>query len=213
MICEKCRKQHNGSYGSGRYCSAYCAHTLWSKEKRLEMNRKVSNTLKNKPLKIKRVKIECLECKKEFIKKITSEQKLCSKKCELKWTNRKRGHAGGLKSAEVQSENRRSKNEILFADLCKKEFENVKMNERLFNGWDADIILPDYKLAILWNGKWHREKITKQHSVLQVQNRDRIKKKEIEKAGYACYTIEDNGKFNKMLVEKEFNKLKYVIKK
>ena len=31
----------------------------------------------------------------------------------------------------------------------------------IFNGWDADIILTDLKIAILWNGKWHYEKLTK----------------------------------------------------
>lgn len=27
MICEKCGKEHNGSYGSGRFCSKECAHS------------------------------------------------------------------------------------------------------------------------------------------------------------------------------------------
>lgn len=38
----------------------------------------------------------------------------------------------------------------------------------MFNGWDADIIIEDLKIAILWNGKWHYEKITEKHSVSQV---------------------------------------------
>lgn len=49
----------------------------------------------------------------------------------------------------------------------------------MFNGWDADIIIPNIKVAVLWNGKWHYEQIKKGHSVKQVQNRDKIKLKEI----------------------------------
>lgn len=220
MKCEKCKIEYIGKYGSGRFCSAHCAHTNWSTEKRLEMNKKVSNTLmshkyqEKRPIKLKiqRIEITCIECNNSFIKKITSKQKLCSKKCAHIWTNRIRGRIGGKRSAEVQAENRRSKNEVLFAELCKKEFEEVKTNERLFNGWDADIILPEFKIAILWNGKWHREKITKKHSVEQVKNRDKIKKNEIENAGYECYIIEDNGKFNQKFVENKFNIFKDYVK-
>lgn len=105
------------------------------------------------------------------------------------------------------SQSRRSKNEIHFANLCKTKFGEIKTNKPMFNGWDADIILPQQKIAILWNGVWHRKKITKQHSVKQVQNRDKIKLKEIQKCGYTPYVIEDNGGKNKSFVETEFNKL------
>lgn len=60
---------------------------------------------------------------------------------------------------------------------------------------------------MLWNGKWHYEKITKNHSVKQVQNRDKIKIEEIKKAGYIPYIIKDNGKYNTNKVENEFNLL------
>jgi hypothetical protein len=47
MICEKCGKEHNGSYGSGRFCSASCARSYSTSLNRIEINKKVSNTLKN----------------------------------------------------------------------------------------------------------------------------------------------------------------------
>lgn len=47
MICEKCGKEHNGSYGSGRFCSASCARSYSTSLNRTEINKKVSNTLKN----------------------------------------------------------------------------------------------------------------------------------------------------------------------
>ena len=76
----------------------------------------------------------------------------------------------------------------------------VLNNEPMFNGWDA----PDFKLAILWNGKWHYESIAG-HSVRQVQNRDAIKAKEIASCDYTLYVIKDMGKHNKTFVEKEFD--------
>lgn len=99
----------------------------------------------------------------------------------------------------------------MFADLCKSVFKNVLENEAMFNGWDADIILPDYKIAVLWNGNWHFKKITQAHSVEQVKNRDKIKLDEIRKFGYVPYTIEDKGKFNFSFVNDEFEKLKLFI--
>lgn|SRR5208282_3721698 len=44
--CEKCGKDHDGSYASGRFCSALCARGFSTAEKREKINRKVSETLK-----------------------------------------------------------------------------------------------------------------------------------------------------------------------
>ncbi len=96
-------------------------------------------------------------------------------------------------------------NKTFIVDENKKQ-SNVLTNEPMFNGWDADIILPNKKIAILWNGVWHYKKITKKHSVEQVQNRDKIKINEIKKLGYTPYIIEDLGKYDKSFVENEFQK-------
>lgn len=45
MICEYCNKEQDGKYGSGRFCSEKCARGYASKEKRQEINIKVSKTL------------------------------------------------------------------------------------------------------------------------------------------------------------------------
>lgn len=116
------------------------------------------------------------------------------------------GKMGGKISANNQ--NKRSKNEIYFGNLCKTMFNNVEFNIPFFNGWDADVILHDIKLAILWNGPWHYKQIKKGHSLTQVQNRDRIKHREIINNGYIPYVIKDNGKYSKKFVNNEFNKLK-----
>lgn len=106
-----------------------------------------------------------------------------------------------LKNLSVK---RRSKNEELFYQLCTNEYVNVKHNEPVFDGWDADVLLPDYKVAVLWNGKWHYEKITEKHSVKQVQNRDRIKVETITRLGWKPYIIKDMGKYNVDFVQTQF---------
>ena len=90
--------------------------------------------------------------------------------------------------------------------MCEQHFNNVKHNEPIFNGWDADIIIEDIKVAVLWNGPWHYRKITEAHSLEQVQCRDKIKIKEIEKCGYKPYIIKDMGSYDLKKVNDEFNK-------
>jgi len=48
LKCELCNQEHDGSYGSGRFCCAKCARSFSTKNKRKEINQKVSNTIKNK---------------------------------------------------------------------------------------------------------------------------------------------------------------------
>lgn len=45
MKCEICKKEHDGSYGSGRFCSVMCAHSFSTKEERVEINQKVSKIM------------------------------------------------------------------------------------------------------------------------------------------------------------------------
>ena len=112
----------------------------------------------------------------------------------------------GKKSIDVQSATKRSKNEIYFAELCKLNFLNVETNKRIFNGWDADVILTDQKIAVMWNGIWHYKQIKRAFPIEKIQIRDALKIKEILKCGYTPYIIEDRGSKNKAFVELEFKK-------
>ena len=47
MHCENCEKEHDSSYGSGRFCSCKCARGFSTKAKRQEINKKVSHELYN----------------------------------------------------------------------------------------------------------------------------------------------------------------------
>lgn len=48
MRCENCGLEHDGKYGSGRFCGKVCARSFSSKEKREEINAKVSKKLKGR---------------------------------------------------------------------------------------------------------------------------------------------------------------------
>lgn len=199
------------------YCSRSCANSRYHSD---ETKNKISKSLikYDKTLIIKKIKPEkivttCKNCSKEIEHTTNVKRIFCSHSCCTTYynLNTDRCHINGLKSCIVQKEKRRSKNEIYFSELCISFFKNVSINESIFNGWDADVILNDDKIAILWNGKWHYKKIKKEHSVKQVQNRDRIKIIEIEKMNYKPYIIKDMGKYNKNFVEQEFQKLKKYI--
>ena len=209
LNCEKCGKEYRvyvtehifsiGDYP--KHCSYTCSNSRNHSE---DVKLKISISLKNKPPRPKK-EIEnvirfCGNCNKAFECKETSKKKYCNFKCA--------GSVGGRNSKQ----GKRSKNEILLFELCEKEYDNVLSNENMFNGWDADIILKDYKMAIMWNGKWHYEKVTKKHSIRQVRTRDNIKIKEIKKMGFEPYIIKDMGSFDPEFVKKEFEKLKNYIK-
>lgn len=76
MICENCGISHNGSYGSGRFCSQKCSRGFSTKFKRGEINYKVSKTLKNKyPKLIKK----CISCNSINISKRSKYCNECKK--------------------------------------------------------------------------------------------------------------------------------------
>lgn len=190
------------------YCSRSCANTrAHSNETKIKL---ITNLNIVRPLNItKENNRVCFNCNKNFYVKPSKNGKFCSKSCSATWNNINLGigRKGGLASVLIQNKNRRSKNETYFAELCEQKFNEVKFNEPIFNGWDADVIIEDLKLAVLWNGKWHYEKITEKHSVEQVQNRDKIKQQEIINSGYKFYVIKDMGKYKKEFVENKFKEM------
>ena len=185
------------------YCSKSCAN---KREHSEETKQKIKDSVNFNIIKTKK---NCLNCEKD-ITYTRKKQRFCSLKCSSIFicnTDSGKEHIKKIVEKSVNTQVRRSKNEILFYDKCYEYFNSVDNNKNIFNGWDADVIIHDFKIAVLWNGKWHYEKIREGHSLLQVQNRDRIKVKEIEKFGYIPYIIKDMGRFSKDKVEEEFIKL------
>ena len=228
VSCINCNKDFNKSPSEikrtrNNFCSNSCANT-YNGRLRTHSDKtktKISDSLsisffnKRKTNKNKREidKIKnCKNCNKVYHSRIKTST-FCSRGCRSSFFM-KIGLASimGKKSIEQQGDSRRSKNEIYFSELCKQKFKSIKCNEPMFNGWDADIIIPELKLAVLWNGVWHYKKITKKHSVEMVQNRDKIKLKEIAEKGYQSYTIKDMGKYDKKFVENKFKEMLVFLK-
>lgn len=48
MICEKCMRNHDGKYGSGRFCSSFCSRSYSTSKDKETKNKKISEKLKGK---------------------------------------------------------------------------------------------------------------------------------------------------------------------
>ncbi len=202
LNCVKCGKEYKvyvteHIYSIGDYpkhCSYGCSNSrVWDDNHKIKVSTSLKTFNNLKPKKIIKNEIRfCKNCNKAFECLTTSNRKFCKNKCA--------GSYGGKNSKQ----GKRSKNEIHFGNLCEEYYGNVKFNENMFNGWDADVILLDKKIAVLWNGIWHYEKVTKKHSLRQVKNRDSIKINEIKKMGFIPYVIKDMGSENPQFVEEQF---------
>lgn len=81
-ICENCKKEHDGNYGSGRFCSIKCARSFSTKAKRKEINEAVRKKLTKSS---ETIKLICEYCKTEFEVKLSKgKQHCCSKSCSMK---------------------------------------------------------------------------------------------------------------------------------
>lgn len=50
MNCENCQKEHDGTFGSGRFCCKPCSRAFSTKSKRSDINAKVSDKLTGRKL-------------------------------------------------------------------------------------------------------------------------------------------------------------------
>jgi hypothetical protein len=137
-FCENCGNECFESYGSNRFCSKECARSFSTKEKRKEINHKVSKSLSKE--KIPKVKV-CLYCKKEF--KTYKNSKYCSHKCvgaqpKKKGANRKKGSGGarpgGGRSKQISYTNWLGEE----MKLNKEEIEVAKVLDQKHLNWSRN---------------------------------------------------------------------------
>ncbi len=105
MKCERCDKEHDGTFGSGRFCSQSCASSrTWSSKDREKKSRsaktssKVLEANRNQETRYHapRETRECPICGKKFTFKKSEPKKFCSQKCYLTI-------AGGFKEGSVKN--------------------------------------------------------------------------------------------------------------
>lgn len=190
-----CGKKFSFSTRNNKFCSKSCAAIEINKTRDKICYVKQSNTLKlNLSLQCfypKKPKIfptkECKVCRKIF----SASRQTCSDEC----ANKLRA-LGGMKGGKISAAKivKRSKDEIILFNLLYPLFKRVTHNEPIANGWDADILIYDHKIAILWNGPWHyKEMGHSNHSLKQVRNRDKIKILEFNKIGWKVIAFEDRN--------------------
>lgn len=101
-ICENCKNEHDGQYGSGRFCSSKCARGFSTKEKRSLINEKVSK--KRKESAHKNVHKKCVECGNYFsIGWDKREQETCSRKCARKRLNKNPNYIKKLSISAIRA--------------------------------------------------------------------------------------------------------------
>jgi len=213
--CPECGNSFRNKSGGSQakiWCGRACANIANEKTRdRVSLNAKIAEGLTRTLGAIavskghSKQEISCESCSKLFtVKWSHRRRRFCSRSCVSSVIGKKYGSINGRLSAQKMV--RRSKNEILFSEMCAEKWAIV-CNEPMFDDWDADVVIPDLKVAVLWNGIWHyKEGIRPGHSLLQVQTRDQIKLKVIERHGYKSYVVKDMGKHNPKFVKEEFDK-------
>lgn len=108
--CENCSSLSDGSYGSGRFCSAKCARGFSTKSKRVEINEKVRIKLSGSPY----PKI-CQHCNKYFtVSAKKKDQRFCSRQCV----------SAGIHVGRIVSDSTKQK----ISDSVKNQYFNGKKN-------------------------------------------------------------------------------------
>jgi len=108
--CENCGDEHNGKYGSGRFCSTKCSRGFSTKAKRKEINEKVSKTMLSYSTGL--ISISCMHCDISFTVPHKSVRKFCSQSCATTYRN-----LGSTKSNKVKQKIKES---------VRKAYENGK---------------------------------------------------------------------------------------
>jgi hypothetical protein len=196
-FCGYCKEPLSFYKRNNTFCSVRCSannqikDTSTIRPKTTKVVNK-TNIYKNHPPEL----VTCHCCNNEFevtasyyhkrkIKIFSCQNELCIKSTKLAVAS-----LTGKKSASSRC--LRSKQEIELYNMCSKLF-NVTHNEIIADGWDADIIFPDHKIAVLWNGPWHyKEMGHSNHSLNQVVTRDCIKIQLFENLGWKVLIYQDN---------------------
>ena len=204
-ICENCGTEHEGKFGSGRFCSLKCSRAFSTKAKRKEINKKVSKKLLGKSLSNEhKSKIKSnwniwsntekgKKSRSEAVKKsFTPErrQKYSDMlKDKLKTDEFKKAISDGIHKSVEEGRwpgwKNRIKGDASFAEkyfMERFDEKNVKYErEYKINRFFVDFAFQAKKIVLEIDGKQHEYPERKTHD----ENRDKI----IEKEGWKIYRI------------------------
>ena len=167
MICENCGKEHDGSFGTGRFCSNSCLKSFSSRKNRKETNRKISLSILERRNFIK-LKTDftvryCKDCHKKLgFRNKTGYCRSCYRKFHVEHTpesiekqrqkmkGRKRWHIYG----NMMSFPEKYFKKILTDNRIEFEQEVFIKNENTKHGYFLDFKIGNIDLEI--DGKQHK---------------------------------------------------------
>ena len=191
MKCENCGREHDGTFGSGRFCSRSCAN---SRKHSKETKAKIS-----KALKLDKEKKFCKQCGKELCSRnISGYCKVCLRTCDEFHEKRKlisrKVYENSVKNGTFKGWKPRNEmpfSEKVFIDILNQHKipytynKPVKQsNNRYCYFLDFYIELPDMKIDLEIDGK--------QHEYAERKEADKRRTAELEDLGYTVYRIEWN---------------------
>lgn len=182
--CENCQCEHDGTYGSGRFCSEKCARAFVTKAKRKEINEKVSTKLSgrtypNRGYKLPRKLLICSECGQTKEVSITNFNRFCSRSCAMSYSQKKLAQDGKHNGFPSRKEKKPSWAEQFVIDFLNQK--NIKfIRDYKVNRFFADFAFIDKMVILEIDGKQHNER--KEYD----QNRDSL----ISKEGWTIVRIQ-----------------------
>lgn len=203
--CERCGKIMTEKYGSGRFCSKYCANSRSQSE---ETKQKISNSIQehNYKSEINSSKLKyyqnpkvCCICGKQL-----EYEKRCRQTCSPDCTNQlirnkvlqriADGTHNGWISRNVQSYAEQFWEKVLIQNNIqyKKEFKVVTANTYYF----LDFLIDD-KIDLEIDGKQHQEESRRQHDIVRDIN--------LQKIGYTVYRIPYVNPKNEQSINEQIN--------
>ena len=141
MLCEKCNKEHDGKYGSGRFCCQSCSRSYSNHKKTKKSYEQISKKLKGKTtwssgiiFPRQNYEIICETCGNIFFKEITIRyynsnryQKICIRCLEKNSIRHKqRGFGGNLTKEELYEIKKK----------CAKESSQIRLEKFSKLSWD-----------------------------------------------------------------------------
>lgn len=229
-ICEYCGKEHDGSFGSGRFCCSECSHKYSSNTNKEERLNNISKSLKGRPSPLKgkkfgedsRIHKLSKETKEKISKSLKNNPNLKgseilknyrdnespeqknSRLKKISETNKRLYKEGKIKG--WNSRNKKSYAEKFWTKVLNNnniEFISEKVVTKKELGVDE---VGNYFLDFVINGNIDLEIDGKQHKYLDRAESDRIRDERLMKNGYIVYRIpfiNPNTDDNKELVKKQ----------
>ena len=109
---------------------------------------------------------------------------------------------------------KRSKNETLLCRWLRQSYPLLVVlnnDKHLIPGYEVDVVLPELKLGIEWNGITHHQPIYGKDKLNEVQTRDRRRAEIATESGVHLIVVTDPGAYNPHFVKEQLEQLWVII--